>query len=87
MLFRCNGVHDGNKPLSSDIHHSYHIHEISLEDFEEKRYSDPSKREMTSEYSSFEQAFAYFLKKCDITDIEQHITEPYVSNINQISLF
>lgn len=76
ILLRCQGPHDGKKPLSVDIHHSYHTHEITVDDIQNKRYSNPSNRNQTTEFSSFEQAVLYFIVKCGINNISEFIDVP-----------
>ena len=85
ILFRCQGPHDGKMPLDTDVHHSYHTHEITIEDIEQKRYKQPSNREGSTVYGSFSQALLYFISRCNIMCLEDFIEmqEQY----DQISLF
>ena len=85
ILLRCQGPHDGKKPLGSDTHHDYHIHTITLDDFKDKRYQKPSGRVSTSAFSSFEQAIFYLIYEYKVKDLEKVVDLP--KEVNQISLF
>jgi len=85
ILLRCQGPHDGKEPLGTDIHHDYHIHMITLDDFADKRYQKPSGRMLTSEFSSFEQAIYYLISTHNIKDVEKVAELP--EEVSQISLF
>lgn len=85
ILLRCQGPHDGKAPLGTDIHHDYHIHKITLNDFEERRYQKPSGRTITSSFTSFEQAIFYFIDTLHIKDIEKVTDLP--EGVAQTSLF
>lgn len=74
---RCQGPHDSKVPETTDIHHSFHIHQITVKDILEARYRRPSNKCVTSHYSSFESAAVYFAKKCNIIDVEKHLGYPY----------
>lgn len=82
ILLRCQGPHDGKKPENFDIHHSFHIHKISVNDIEEKRYKKPSNRFSVEDFSSFEEAAWYFAEHCNIIDIEKHLGYPF--NLTQL---
>lgn len=49
ILFRCQGPHDSKQPLTYDVHHSYHIHQLTSADIQQKRYTNPAhkKRQIT----------------------------------------
>jgi hypothetical protein len=85
ILLRCQGPHDGKEPLGADIHHDYHIHQITMSDFEARRYQKPSGRTVSSEFSSFEQAIFYFINTYHVKDIEKYMELP--EGVNQTSLF
>lgn len=85
ILLRCQGPHDGKAPLGADIHHDYHIHKITLDDFREKRYQKPSGWESTVAFSSFEQAIFYFISTYHIKNVDRVIELP--EKVTQISLF
>jgi len=85
ILLRCQGPHDGKEPLGSDIHHDYHIHTITLEDFKDKRYQKPSGRVSTTAFSSFEQAIFYLLNDYNVKDVEKVVELP--EEVDQTSLF
>lgn len=85
ILLRCQGPHDGKEPFGTDIHHDFHIHQITLADFEEKRYQKPSGRSVTDKFSSFEQAISYFLNTYNIKDIDRFVELP--EKVIQTSLF
>ncbi len=83
ILLRCQGPHDGKKPLETDIHHSYHTHEITVDDITNKRYLKPSNRNLSKDFSSFEEAALYVTRKCGIIDLDKFIDTP--SPYSQIS--
>lgn len=56
ILLRCQGPHDSGEPLGADIHHSYHIHETTVQDILERRYSKPQYKEATDKFTSFQSA-------------------------------
>lgn len=85
ILLRCQGPHDGKAPLGTDIHHAYHIHKITIEDFAQRRYQKPSGRTVTSEFSSFEQAIFYFINTYHVKDIDKYTELP--EGVTQMSLF
>ena len=85
ILLRCQGPHDGKAPLGTDLHHDYHIHRITLDDFKAKRYQKPSGRTSTSDFSSFEQAIFYFISACNIQNIDSVVNLP--EGVSQTSLF
>lgn len=85
ILLRCQGPHDGKEPLGSDIHHDYHIHTITLDDFKDKRYQKPSGRVLTSAFSSFEQAIFYLINEYKVKNVESVVELP--EEVDQTSLF
>lgn len=85
ILLRCQGPHDGKAPLGTDMHHDYHIHTITMDDFEYRRYQKPSGRVVTSEFSSFEQAIFYFINTYNVKNIKDIIELP--EGVTQTSLF
>lgn len=80
ILLRCQGPHDGKSPFESDTHHSYHIHMATAEDVRNRRYAKPSRKEITDEFRSFEQALLFFTAKCNIIGLENFIELPAESN-------
>ena len=85
ILLRCQGPHDGKSPVGTDIHHDYHIHQITMDDFREKRYQKPSGRTSTNEFMSFEQAIFYVIKTYNIQNIDDIVELP--EKVTQTSLF
>lgn len=85
ILLRCQGPHDGKEPLGFDVHHDYHIHTITLEDFKDKRYQKPSGRLSTSAFASFEQAIFYLINEYKVEDLEKVVDLP--EEVGQTSLF
>lgn len=70
LLIRFQGPHDGKKPMGSDIHHDFHMHQISLDDITHKRYQKPSNRNVTDKFEDFSSALSFCLQKCDIIGLE-----------------
>lgn len=85
ILLRCQGPHDGKAPQGTDIHHDFHIHKITLNDLQEKRYQKPSDRKTTTEFSSFEQAIFYFINAYHVMDMDKVIELP--EEVIQTTLF
>lgn len=85
ILLRCQGPHDGKESLGSDIHHDYHIHTITLDDFKDKRYQKPSGRVATSAFSSFEQAILHVIDEYKVNDVDKVVELP--EEVSQTSLF
>ena len=81
ILFRCQGPHDSKKPTGTDIHHSYHVHEITANDIFEYRYTRPAMKETCEEFNSFETALFYFCEKCGIIDLEKYINIDLPNNM------
>jgi len=87
ILLRCQGPHDSKSTVGADIHHSYHIHEITMEDIENTRYSSPANKEVTKNFSSFSSAILHFIKICDIIEIDDYIKDIITKNLDgQIEL-
>lgn len=84
IMLRCQGPHDGKSNKNSDIHHSFHTHEITIDDIENKRYSKPSNRNKADQYNSFEQAILFFISKCKIRNISNFTRLPI--DENQVSM-
>ena len=72
VLLRCQGPHDSGKPLGTDIHHSFHTHEITTRDIMEYRYSKPSNKGGTNEYSSLQSALFYFVNRCNLVNAQDY---------------
>lgn len=73
ILMRCQGPHDSKQEFESDPHHSYHIHKLSEEDIEHKRFNKPSNQGSTNHFSSFHEAIIYFREHCGIIDLSEYI--------------
>ena len=69
ILIRYQGPHDSGKPLGEDIHHDYHIHQISVDDVNERRYMRPRNKEISKDFSSFASALFSFVSYCGIIDL------------------
>lgn len=68
IVLRFQGPHDSKQPEGNDIHHSYHIHQITSADINSRRLTKPAHKSVTSAYSSFESAIKYFINICHISD-------------------
>lgn len=77
ILLRCQGPHDGKMPENYDIHHSFHIHQITANDIRERRLKKPSNRFSVDKFSSFEEAARFFADYCHISNIEEHFDYPF----------
>lgn len=73
ILVRFQGPHDSGKPFGEDLHHDYHIHQLSAADISERRFSKPSNKGISREFSSFEGAVLAFIKYCGIVELEAYI--------------
>lgn len=82
ILLRCQGPHDGKYPENYDIHHSFHIHQITMDDIDNRRFKKPSNRFSTDSFSSFEEAAWYFVDHCNIMDMEKYLEYPF--NLTQL---
>lgn len=76
ILIRFQGPHDTGKPLGEDLHHDYHIHEITVSDINERRYMRPSSKETSKNFSSFAGALHHIVSYCGIIALDQHIDYP-----------
>ena len=82
ILFRCQGPHDGRRPIGTDVHHSYHTHVLSSDDIIQKRYRKPSERNDSDKFTTFSQASFYFFQLCGIINIEE-----YFESESQMTLY
>ncbi|MCD8357483.1 MAG: hypothetical protein LUE11_13095 [Clostridia bacterium] len=73
ILLRCQGPHDGKKPLNADTHHSFHTHQLTQEDIDSRRFSKPTNQGPTNHFSSFDEAITYFCQYCAIIGLTEHI--------------
>lgn len=73
ILIRYQGPHDSGKPLGEDVHHDYHIHQISVEDVNERRYLRPGNKEISHDFSSFLGALFSLTSYCGIIDLDKYI--------------
>lgn len=83
VLLRCQGPHDSGKPLGTDIHHSYHTHEVTVKDIMEHRYLKPSSKGITDAFACFQSALSYFVKRCGVSNSQGYAD---FKMMNQISL-
>jgi len=83
ILLRCQGPHDNKEPLGSDIHHSFHTHEISIDDINEYRYTKPSSKGIDKNFSSFQSAIWHFVNRCGIVNPSEYID---FASASQLSL-
>ncbi|MCF7792493.1 MAG: hypothetical protein K9N09_01035 [Candidatus Cloacimonetes bacterium] len=78
MLFRCNGPHNHKERPNSEHHNNYHYHyEIEENILEDTNPMNHSK--IVKEYSTFPEAFQFFIKYCKIQNAEDffpNLTEP-----------
>lgn len=84
ILYRCNGPHGAHRdPLDIREKHywEYHIH-MAKEIIIKKGLREEAHADITSEYSNFDDALAFFLRYCNIRDSEQ-----YFPKLKQLSLF
>lgn len=73
ILIRFQGPHDSGKPMGEDVHHDYHIHQISVKDIEQRRYLRPGSKGITNSFSSFAGALFEMISYCHISQLEQCI--------------
>lgn len=73
ILVRFQGPHDTlfNPRLGNDLHCVFHSHILSEDDIRNKRFIHPSKKDERSEYESFEEAFEFALKYCNIIGVDR----------------
>lgn len=86
ILLRCQGPHDIKQDTGTDCHHDYHVHEITVKDIMEKRYTRPTKKKIVKEFGSFETAIVYFCKLCGISGLNKWI-DIDLPDIDQMSIF
>lgn len=71
-LLRCNGPHDVTKDtLKPNPHYGYHIHKLSEEGLE-KDLKKLSLSEITTAFSSYNEALRYFIKITNIINAEDY---------------
>ncbi len=89
ILIRFQGPHDSGKPFGEDLHHDYHIHQITVDDIAQKRYLRPSNKESSAKFSSFPGAVCEIMKHCNIIGLDDCIDcSPFISpSPDQLSLF
>lgn len=89
LLIRFQGPHDSGKPLGEDLHHDYHIHQITTEDIRQRRYFRPSNFGSSKDFCSFSGALIAFVGRCGIIGLEKVIDmSPFQAPLsNQLSLF
>ena len=66
---RCNGPHGPH--VSFDHHARFHVHKVNPDNLALGTKAERSAY-ITKEYASFQDALGYFLKKCNIKDVEKH---------------
>lgn len=75
VLLRCNGPHGPvvNDPLSDAYrpHADFHIHEARKDNIEND-LSPEAGANATTEYGTFDDALAYFVRRCGIEEAEKH---------------
>jgi len=74
VLIRLNGPHGPH--LLFDYHDRYHIH-IAHSDNMEAGLKEERKAFITNEYASFQEALAYFIKRCRILNANDYFP-PYI---------
>lgn len=89
ILIRFQGPHDTGKPFGEDIHHDYHIHQISVEDIAQRRYLRPSDKSSSGRFNSFPSAVYEIVEYCNIIGLEKCIDySPFAKPpSDQLSLF
>lgn len=79
VLLRCNGPHGPHKLF--DHHSEYHIHISNAENM--KLGIKPERHAIiTNEYSTYDEALKFFIKKCNIEGANEYFT-----TVKQLSLF
>jgi len=78
ILLRCQGPHDSGEPVGSNIHCDYHIHQTTVKDVLEQRYSKPENKCVTDAFSSFQTALFYFASFCGIINTSDY--QDFTSN-------
>ena len=89
ILIRFQGPHDSGKPMGEDLHHDYHVHQISVDDIKNRRYLRPSNKGISKDFSSFAGALFSCVTHCGIIDLDKYIdySEFNVPMLGQTSLF
>lgn len=89
LLIRFQGPHDSGKPLGEDLHHDYHIHQITANDVNQHRYFRPSNLGVSKEFYSFSSALFAFIDRCGIMELDKVIDlSPFhVPPSDQLCLF
>ncbi len=89
ILIRFQGPHDSGKPFGEDLHHDYHIHQISVEDIAQRRYLRPSRKTSSDKFHSFSGALHEIIQHCSIIDLDKCIDfSPFTTpSPDQLSLF
>lgn len=89
ILIRLQGPHDSGKPLGEDLHHDYHIHQVSADDIAQRRYLRPSNKGFSDKFNSFSSALYEIIRYCSIMDLDKCIDySPFVTPpSDQLSLF
>lgn len=71
ILLRFQGPHDSGKPFGEDLHHDYHVHQISADDIHERRYLRPGSKGASKDFSSFAGALFAMISYCHINHLDQ----------------
>jgi len=87
LLIRFQGPHDSGKPLGEDLHHDYHVHQISVDDINEHRYFRPSNKGPSKDFYSLASALFSFIDHCAIINLENCIDLSQFNTHNQIGFF
>lgn len=74
-LFRCNGIHGGNKKFSH--HYKQHIHKLNVDFYNSTGIVKGDNPYPTEEYSTFNDALYYFSQACNITDMRKYFPQIY----------
>ena len=73
-LLRCNGPHGPH--VLFDHHDRCHIHKANPDNFVLGTKAERTAY-ITKEYASFQDALGYFLKKCNIKDVDKHFHDVF----------
>lgn len=89
ILLRFQGPHDSGKPFGEDMHHDYHIHQITVEDIKARRYLRPGNKGVSKDFSSFAGALFAIISYCHISHLDQCIdlSQFHAPMLGQTSLF
>jgi len=74
MLFRCNGPHNHKERPNSEYHQSFHYH-FEVEENITYGLNPMDHSKIVKEYSTFREAFQYFIKHCDIINAEDFFSK------------